>query len=133
MDWMARVTPLLAGTFNLSEFMVGESSNFDPDLDSDSDPGHSDSSSTYGSLAPMHLRMVAIIVEHLGKDKLTNQTICELEKFLEQHSQFLCDPEKLGRIRTVISQAKTRFSQSEIPLAQVDSDIIPAGPSHGPE
>ena len=117
-DWMARVTPLLAGKFNLSDFIVGKSSNSDPDSNSDSDtdtdPGHSDC--TYISLAPMDLRMVAIIVEHLGTDKPTNQTIYELEKFLERHSHILRNPEELGRIRTVIGQAKARSSQSGIHL-----------------
>ena len=121
-DWMARVTPLLTGRFNLSEFMVAETSNFDRD----SDPA-------YGPLTPMHLRMVAIIVEHLGADAITDQIKCELEIFLEQISCNLCDPKELGRIRTVIGQPNARYYFSKLPFAQVDSDIITAGPSHSPE
>jgi hypothetical protein len=97
-DWMARVTPLLAGEFELSEFMVVAGSNSD-----------SDSASTYGSLAPFHLRMVAIIVEHLGAEKLTDQMTNELEKFLKQHPRIFCDGEVLGRIRAVIGQARARI------------------------
>jgi hypothetical protein len=123
-DWMARVTPLLAGEFNLSEFLVAEGSNSDVDADDDS---------TYGTLTPMHLRMVAIVVEHLGADRLTDQTIRELEKFLERHSDILWDQKELGRVRTVISQAKARYPQSGIPLAQVDSGITTAGASHSAE
>ena len=119
-NWMARVTPLLAEEFNLSEFMVAGDLN-------------SDSNSTYGSLTPLHLFMVATVVEHLGAERLTDQTICELEKFLEQHSNILCDLEKLVRIRTVIDQPRAKYSQSEIPLALVEPDIITAGPSHSPE
>ena len=125
-DWMARVTLLLVGKFNLSEFMVAESSNSDPDPDSDSD-------STYGSLIPMHLRMISIIVEHLGPDKLMDQIICELEEFLEQHSHILCDPEEPDKIRTGFDQARARYYLSALPFAQVDSGIFTTGPSHSPE
>ena len=135
-DWMARVTPLLAGEFNLNEFMVAEDSNSDFDSDSNSNSNSdsdSDSNSTYGSLTPLHLSIVATIVEHLGAERLTEQTICELERFLEQHSDILCDVEELDRIRTVIDQARARYSQSGSPHALVESDIIAAGPSHSPE
>ena len=50
--WMIRVTPQLAGKFNLSEFMVAECSN--PDC-------NCNCNCTYGSPTPMHLRMVAIM------------------------------------------------------------------------
>ena len=123
-DWMARVTPLLVGKFNLSEFMVAESSKSDPDSDSDS---------TYGSLTPMHLRMISIIVEHMGPGKLMDQIICELEKSLEQNSHILRDPEEPDRIRTGIGQASARYYLSALPFAQVDSGIFTTSPSHSPE
>jgi len=113
-DWMARVTPLLAGNFNLSEFMVATGSNSD-----------SNSDSTYGSLAPLHLRMVVIMVEHWGAERLTDQKTRDLERFLVQHSPILCDPEALGRIRAVIGQARARSSQVQNP----NSGATTAGPS----
>jgi hypothetical protein len=141
-DWMARVTPLLVGEFNLSEFMVAEGSNSDSvsngsdshgsDSSHDADSHESGSDSTYGSLAPLHVRMVAIIVEYLGAERLTYQMTCELEKFLEQHSHILCDQKALGRIRVVIRRARTRYSESGIPLVLVDSDVITASPSRIP-
>ncbi len=81
-DWMARVTPLLEGKFNLYEFGL---------CDHD----------TWGYLTPMHLRMVATVVEHLGAERLAPQTVRELEDFLEQYSNILDDKEALDRIRTV--------------------------------
>ena len=117
-DWMARVTPLLAGKYNLSEFMVAADSN------SDSDPD-----STYGSLAPSHLHMVTIIVEHLLEaERLTNPMTEELEEFLKQHSHILCDLAALRRIRKVIGQAKARSQ-----VQNSNSGVITAGPSHSPE
>jgi len=83
-DWMARVMPLLGGKFNLCEF------------------GLAKDDSTYGPLIPAHLHMVANAVEHLGADRLTDRTICELLKLFEKHSDILCDEEALDRIRAVI-------------------------------
>ena len=81
-DWLARVTPLLGGQFNLYEFGL-----------SDHD--------TWGYLTPTHLRMVATAVEHLGAERLAPYTVRELEDFLELHSNILDDKEALDRIRTV--------------------------------
>ena len=88
-DWMARVTPLLEGEFNLYEFGVSNHA-------------------TSGSLTPTHLRMVATAVEHLGAGGLAHQTVHELEDFLEGHSNILNDTEALDRIRTV-----TRSQQNQ--------------------
>ena len=81
-DWMARVTPLLKDQFNLNEFGLS-----DHDI--------------WGYLTPMHLRMVATVVEYLGVERLAPQTVRELEDFLEQYSNILHDKEALDRIRTV--------------------------------
>jgi hypothetical protein len=67
-DWLARVTPLLAGTFNLYEF------------------GLSENDSTYGDLTPTHLHMVATVVEYLGAERLTYEKARRLEEFLGQYS-----------------------------------------------
>jgi hypothetical protein len=120
-DWMARVTPLLAEEFDLSEFMVAAGSNSD-----------SDSAPTYGSLAPSHLRMVAIIVEHLGAERLTDQMANDLEGFLKKYPLIFWEGEVLGGIWAVIGQARARNSQSGIPLALADSDVKTDGPSHSP-
>jgi hypothetical protein len=85
-DWMARVTPLLAGTFNLYDFGLSEN-----------DP-------TYEPLSPTHLQMVATVVEYLGAQGLTYEKARGLEEFLEQHSNILCDHDALGRIWTVLTQ-----------------------------
>ena len=87
-DWMARVTPQLEGEFNLNDF------------------GLSKDDSTYGHLTPMHLRMVVIAVEHFGAERLTHGTVRELEKFLGQHSNLLCDKKALRQIWMVIRQVK---------------------------
>ena len=63
-DWMARVTPLLAEEFDLCEFGLSEINH------------------RCGSLTPTHLVMVAIVVEHFGAEGLTYQTVCELEELL---------------------------------------------------
>jgi hypothetical protein len=99
-DWMARVTPTLAGTFNLSEFMVDSGLNSDSDFDP-----------TFGRLTSLHFRMVGIILDHFGPEGLTAQAADELEEFLEDHSRNLDDLEPLDRIRAVIVQAKARNSQ----------------------
>jgi hypothetical protein len=83
-DWMARVTPELAGTFNLYEFGLSEN-----------DP-------TYGPLVPTHLQMVATVVEYLGEEGLTYGKARGLEEVLGQHPNILGDDDTLGRIRTVI-------------------------------
>jgi len=83
-DWMARVTPLLGGKFNLCEYGLAKDGN------------------TYGPLTPAHLHMVASAVEHLGADRLTDRTICELLRLFEKHSDILCDEEALDRIRVVV-------------------------------
>jgi len=83
-DWMARVTPLLVGEFNLREFWLAKDGNTD------------------GPLTPAHLHMVASAVEHLGADRLTDRAICELVMLLEKHSDILCDEDTLDRIRVVI-------------------------------
>jgi hypothetical protein len=83
-DWMARVTPLLEGEFNLYEFGLA---NDDP---------------THGPLTPTHLRMVATVVEYWGVGRLRlTDTERELERFLDEHSNILSDEEALRRIRTV--------------------------------
>jgi hypothetical protein len=83
-DWMARVTPELAGTFNLYEFGLSEN-----------DP-------THGSLVPTHLQMVATVVEYLGQEGLTYGKARGLEEVLGQHLNILGDEDAPGRIRTVI-------------------------------
>ena len=85
-DWTARVTPLLAGEFDLREFGLA---------------GHDDTS---GQLTPTHLRMVATAVEHLGAEGLTDQARSDLWRFLRQHSEILCDQGALDRIQAVIGQ-----------------------------
>jgi hypothetical protein len=85
-DWMARVTPELAGTFNLYEFGLSEN-----------DP-------THGPLVPTHLQMVATVVEYLGAAGLTYEKARGLEEVLGQHPNILGDEDALGRIRTVITQ-----------------------------
>jgi hypothetical protein len=87
-DWMARVTPLLEGELAFNEYDFGLSS----------DHLH------YGTLTPTHLRMVATVVEHFGAEGLTYRTVRELEEFLTQYSNILCDEEALGRIRMVIGK-----------------------------
>ena len=82
-DWMARVTPLLEGRFNLCGFGL---SDYD----------------TWGYLTRVHLRMVAVVVEHIGsKKRLVPEEVRELEAFLEQYSNILDDNEALDRIRAV--------------------------------
>jgi hypothetical protein len=68
MDWLARVTPLLAGRFNLYEY------------------GLSEDDYTYGHLTPTHLHMVATVVEYLGAERLTYEKARGLEEFLGQYS-----------------------------------------------
>ena len=82
-DWMARVTPLLEGEFNLYEFGLSDHDKC-------------------GYLTPTHLHLVATAVEHLGAERLARQTVHELENFLERYSNILDDKEALTRIRTVI-------------------------------
>ena len=85
-DWMARVTPLLAGEFDLYEF------------------GLSEDNRQVGPLISTHLNMVATVVEHLGGEGLTHQTVRELEELLRQHSAILYDEQALDRIRAVTDQ-----------------------------
>jgi hypothetical protein len=85
-DWMARVTPELAGTFNLYEFGLSEN-----------DP-------TYEPLVPTHLQMVATVVEYLGAEGLTYGKARGLEEVLGEHLNILGDDDALGPIRTVINQ-----------------------------
>jgi hypothetical protein len=85
-DWMARVTPLLAGEFDLYEF------------------GLSEDNRQVGPLASTHLNMVATVVEHFGGEGLTHQSVRELEELLRQHSAILDDEQALARIRAVTDQ-----------------------------
>jgi len=87
-DWMARVTPLLEGEFNLYDFGLEQDDGI------------------YGHLTPMHLRMVAIVVEHFGVERLAYETAHELEEFLRQHSGILCDKKALRRIQMVIRRVQ---------------------------
>jgi hypothetical protein len=97
MDWLARVTPLLAGRFNLYEF------------------GLSENDYTYGDLTPTHLHMVATVVEYLGAGRLTYEKARGLEEFLGQYSNTSHSGDALSsdtshggdalrRIQTVITQ-----------------------------
>jgi hypothetical protein len=85
-DWMARVTPELAGTFNLYEFGLSEN-----------DP-------THGPLVPTHLQMVATVVEYLGEEGLTYGKARGLEEVLGEHLNILGDEDAPGRIWAVINQ-----------------------------
>ena len=85
-DWMARVTLLLEGEFSLYDFGLAK------------DDG------TYGNLTLTHIHMVVIVVEHLGAEGLTYETVHELGEFLGQNMDILCDKKSLRRIQTVIRQ-----------------------------
>jgi len=87
-DWMARVTPLLEGEFNLYDFGLAKD-----DI-------------TYGSLILVHLRMVAMAVEHFGGERLTCEIVHELEEFLGRSLGFICDKKALRRIQTVTRQVQ---------------------------
>jgi hypothetical protein len=86
MDWLARVTPLLAGTFKLYEF------------------GLSEDDCTYGDLTPTHLHMVATVAEYLGAERLPYEKARGLEEFLGQYSNISHGEDALRRIQTVITQ-----------------------------
>jgi hypothetical protein len=85
-DWMACVTPLLAGRFNLYEFGLSEDDH------------------TYGHLTPTHLHMVTTVAEYLGAERLTYEKACRLEEFLGQYSDNFCGEGALRHIQTVITQ-----------------------------
>jgi len=87
-DWMARVTPLLEGEFDLYEFGLAK------------DDGK------YGRLTTTHLHIIVTVVEHLRAEELTHKGADELENLLGQHSNILCDEQALCRIRGVIRQAQ---------------------------
>jgi len=92
-DWMARVTPLLEGEFNLYEFgLASEDSNC-------------------GQLTPKHLEMIATVVEYLRAERLY-KIVGELDAFLEQYSNILCDATALRRIRKVIGRARILYDQT---------------------
>jgi hypothetical protein len=86
MDWLARLTPLLAGRFNLYEF------------------GLSEHDYTFGRLTPTHFQMVATVVEYLGAGRLTYEEARGLEEFLGQYSNTSDGGDALRRIQTVITQ-----------------------------
>jgi len=85
-DWIARVTPLLEGDFNLYDFGLAKEDNI------------------YGQLTQIHLRTVATAVGHFGAGRLTYEMVRELEEFLGRHPNTLRDEKALDEIRTVISQ-----------------------------
>jgi hypothetical protein len=86
MDWLAHVTPLLAGWFNLYKF------------------GLSEDNYTDGHLTPTHLHMIATAAEYLGAERLTYEKARGLEEFLGQYSNTSHSGDALRRIQTVVTQ-----------------------------
>jgi len=90
-DWMARVTPMLDGEFNLYEF------------------GLASDNPKYGQLTPTHMDMMATAVEHLRAERLY-EVVPKLEAFLGQYSNILCDTMALSRIQRVIGRARLLYA-----------------------
>jgi len=61
--------------------------------------------------------MVAIAVEHFGIERLTCETVHDLEGFLGRSLDFICDKTALRRIQAVIRQVQE--------LCVLDSTTVP--------